>query len=53
MLIPDTGVGLGKPRDDIVASPLYPSVVIETPTTPPTTRVQYPTLYAASKQVRP
>ena len=51
--IPDTGVGLGKPRGDIVASPLYPTVVVETPTTPPTTRVQYPTLYATSKQVRP
>ena len=53
IFIPDTGVGLGKPRGDIVASPLYPTVVVETPATPPTTRVQYPTLYAASIQVRP
>ena len=34
IFIPDTGVGLGKPRDDIVASPLYPTVVVETPATP-------------------
>ena len=53
IFIPDIGVGLGKPRGDIVASPLYPTVVVETLATPPTTRVQYPTLYAASKQVRP
>ena len=48
-----TGVGLGKSRGDIVTSQLYPTVVVETPATPPMTRVQYPTLYAASKQVRP
>ena len=53
IFIPDTGVDLGKPRGDIVASPLYPIVMVEMPATPPTTRVQYSTLYAASKQVRP
>ena len=50
IFIPDTGVGLDKPSADIVASPLYPTVAVETPAT---TRVQYSTLYAASKQVRP
>ena len=49
IFIPDTSVGLDKPGGDIVASPIYPTFVIETPATPPTTRVQYPTLYAASK----
>ena len=35
---PDTDVGLGKPHDDTVASPLRPkSVVVETLATPPTT----------------
>ena len=48
-LIPGTSVGLGKPCDDIVASSLYPTIVVETPITPPTTRVQYQTHYAASK----
>ena len=49
----DTSVGLGKPRGDIMAFPLYPTVVVETPTTPPTMGVQYQTHYAASIQVRP
>ena len=51
-LIPGTGIGLGKPRDDIMASPLYPIVVVEMLATPPTTGVQYQTHYAAFKQVR-
>ena len=35
---PDTDVGLGKPHDDTVASPLRPkSIVVETLVTPPTT----------------
>ena len=49
IFIPDTGVGLDKSHGDIVASPLYPTVVVETPVTSPMTRVHYPTLYAASK----
>ena len=53
IFIPDTGVGLDKPRDDIVAFALYPTIVVEMPAAPPTTRVQYPTLYVAFKQVRP
>ena len=39
--IPDTSVGLGKPRGDIVTSPLYPTVVVETPATPPTTWLKH------------
>ena len=38
IFIPDTDVDLGKPRGDIMASPLYPTVVVETLATPPTTR---------------
>ena len=38
-LIPGTSVGLGKPHGDIVTSLFYPTVVVETPAIPPTTRV--------------
>ena len=49
LLIPDTDVGLDKPGDDIVTSPLYPTVVVEMLATPPTMEVQYQTHYATSK----
>ena len=39
---PTTGVGLSKPRDNTMASPLRPkSVVVETLATPPTTEAHH------------
>ena len=39
--LPDTGVGLGKPRGDIMAFPLYQTAMVEMLAIPTTTVVQH------------